>query len=69
MSRDFIQSLDPEYGLSPRYGPSGAKELKGQDWEGGGEGILYYGRVYDRIPEYSWLSMLASESFLLSRFV
>ena len=49
-------NLDPEDGLSPKYGPSGAKELKGQDWEGGGEGILYYGQVYDRTPE--WLALL-----------
>lgn len=28
---------DPEDGLSPKYGPSGAKELKGQNWEGVGE--------------------------------
>ncbi|ANI34873.1 hypothetical protein AA098_15820 [Pseudomonas sp. JY-Q] len=49
-------NLGPEDGLSPKYGPSGAKELKGQDWEGGGEGILYYGQVYDRTPE--WLALL-----------
>ncbi|MFJ4347577.1 DUF6119 family protein [Pseudomonas sp. NPDC089401] len=48
----------PADAISATYGPGGSKALKDQDWEGGGEGILYYGQVYDRPPE--WLSLLQS---------
>ncbi|WP_178106593.1 DUF6119 family protein [Pseudomonas yangonensis] len=51
-------SKSPADAISAKYGPGGSKALKGQDWEGGGEGILYYGQVYDRPPE--WLSLLQS---------
>lgn len=48
----------PADAISATYGPGASKALKDQDWEGDGEGILYYGQVYDRPPE--WLSLLQS---------
>jgi len=49
-------NVQPEDALSPNYGTGGAKELKGQDWIGAGEGILYYGQVYESVPD--WLGLL-----------
>ncbi len=65
MARNAVNSITvrllkptktPADAISATYGPGGARALKDQDWDGDGEGIVYYGQVYDTVPE--WLSLL-----------
>lgn len=65
MARNAVNSITvrllkptktPSDAISPTYRPDGARALKDQDWDGDGEGIVYYGQVYDTVPE--WLSLL-----------
>lgn len=65
MARNAVNSITvrllkptkiPADAISSTYGPGGARALKDQDWDGDGEGIVYYGQVYDTVPE--WLSLL-----------
>ena len=65
MARNAVNSITvrllkptkkPLDAISSTYGPGGARALKDQDWDGDGEGIVYYGQVYDTVPE--WLSLL-----------